>query len=246
MAYRVQLELPRVVQIGRAASLTLPVYSDAGGQLTASSGTLTVTSGGATLLDEVAVTVGPPASYSLLAATTASLAPSDTWVETWTLVGIDRIVHTGSLVRMGYFSRLTDSGMEDVHPEVLDLLPAGETTAERFRRSASGWMQRKLLSKGRRPWLIWDQDALYEPELWRALGLWANDAASRVQSASAQADYARRAREYLDRADALFGEVSFRYDAEESGSVDVESTTTAAPAVIMMSGQRPWAGVTWR
>lgn len=246
MAYRVQLELPRVVQIGRAASLTLPVSSDLGGALTPSSGTLTVTVGGVTLLDEVTITNGPPPSYALLAATTTSLTPSDSWVETWTLVGIDQITHTGALVRMGYFSHLTDAALEDIHPEVLSLLPAGEVTAERFRRSASGWLQRKLLSKGRRPWLIWDQDALHEPELWRALGLWANDAASRVQSASAQADYARRAKEYLDRADAAFAEVSFRYDADNTGTVDTTTRTTAAPPVIMLSGQAPWAGSLWR
>jgi hypothetical protein len=233
--YRVPLDLPRIVQIGRAASLTLPVETDAGAAQTASAGTLTVTVGGTTVLDAVAITLGPPASYALLAASTEDLAPSESWVETWTLTGIDRFVHTGYLVRQGYFSHLTDSAMEDVHAELLTLLPPGETTAERFRRSASGWLQRKLLNKGRRPWLVWDQWALHEPELWRALGLWASDAAMRTANDAAQADYRQRSRDYLDRADALFGEVAFRYDADQSGILDSTQQTTAAPGVFMVT-----------
>ncbi len=243
MAYRVAIDLPRVVQIGRAASLTLPVHSDAGGQQTASSGTLTVTVGGVTVLNEVSVTPGPPASYALLAASTSSLGPSESWVETWTLAGLDRFTHTGYIVRQAYYSHLTDSAMEDVHPELLSLLPPGEVTAERARRAASGWLQRRLLNKGRRPWLVWDQWALHEPELWRALGIWANDAALRVNGGGAASEYKARAKEYMDRADAEFDAVSFRYDSEQTGVIDAEDVATAGPSVIMIGQGRPWAGV---
>jgi hypothetical protein len=242
VAYRVQLELPRVVQIGRAASLTLPVVSDAGGAQTASSGTLTLTIGGTTVLDAVAITVGPPASYSLLAATTESLAPSESYTETWTLAGVDRFTHTGYLCRKAYFSHVTDATLQDIHPELLDLLPPGEVTAEKPRTAASKWLQRKLLNKGRRPWLVWDEWALVEPEQWYALGLWASDAALRVSGAAAS-EYKAKALEYRDRADREFEAVVFRYDADETGSIDPEQVTTAAPAVLMVSAGRPNA---WR
>jgi hypothetical protein len=242
VAYRVELSLPRVVQIGRSASLTLPVRNDADAQQTASGGTLTLTVGGVTVLDAVVIAPGPPASYALLAATTEDLSPSDEWVETWTLTGVERFTHTGFLVRKGYYSHVTDAALEQVHPELLQLLPPSETSAEKFRVQSSEWIQRQLLNKGSRPWLIWDEWALFDADQWYSLALWTNDLAFRTPNSQ---DLKERAKDYFDRAKAAFDGVSFRYDRDETGVIDADEVQTAAPGAMFLTAGRPRGGQWW-
>lgn len=242
MTYRVELPLSRVVVRGEAATLTLPVRDDTDAEQTASSGTISIYLGTTTLVDAASVTsVGPPASYSLLAATTTDQVLSDEWVEVWDLDGLDTFTVRGYLVRRGYHSRVTDKSLKDKHPEILSTLPQGETTSERFRRSASETIQRKLIAQGRRPWLIFDSDSLYEIEVYLALALWARDCWSRSVGGP---DWLELAEVYDGKAESLWTQQSFGYDADEDGLLsDDEDGTSALKASVTLTSGRPGA---WR
>ena len=238
MAYRVELPLSRVVARGESQTLTLPVRDSSDAEQTASSGTITIYVGTQTLLSETAITsVGPPASYDLLASTTADEPLSEDWVEVWDLSGLDAFTVRGYLVRRPYHSRVTDRSLRDKHPEILDLLPPGETTGERFRRGASEAIQRHLLRQGRRPWLIFDSDTLYEPEVYLALSAWARDCHLRQVGGP---DWLELARDYEQKAEVILGEISFGYDADEDGTLtDDEDGTSAVSAGVTLTAGRP-------
>jgi hypothetical protein len=243
MAYRIGLTLGREVVRGRAMSLTLPLVDDAGNAQTAAAGaTLSVWLGSTLLLDEVEVVEGPPASYALTALEVpATLALSAEWLEVWTTsLGVFTV--SGWLVRRGYASRVTDSTLQQVHPEILHLLPPGETTAEKFRVKASEKIQRELLNKGRRPWLVFEVTALLDAEVYLALHYWAQDAAMRTSGTST---YATLAREFWAAFEREWARVSFNYDADEDGLIDEADKQTAEPSGILLtqgrSRSRGWA-----
>ena len=236
MPYRVELAGPREVVRGRDLTLTLPLRSDANVEQTVTgSPTLSVWLGSAVLLDEVAVAPGPPASYALLAATTEDEGLSDEWLERWT-TNLGVFTHTGHLCRTGFFSHVTDGAMQRVHPELLDFLAPGETTAEKARTLAADRVVRQLASRGRRPWLVWDQWELYEPELYYALHYWANDARFRTTGAH---DYQALAVEYDAKATALWkAATSFREDTSETGViVDTEPVPAETGGYVLTAGR---------
>lgn len=238
---RVGLSLPREVERGRAASLTLPLLSDAGAEQTVSSGTLSVWLGGTVVLDEVPVAPGPPASYALTGPTTADLALSSEWLEVWTTdLGVYQVA--GHLVRRAYYSRVTDVDLQRVHPEILHLLPPGETSAEKFRVLASEKLQRELLNKGRRPWLVFEPTALLDAEVALALHYWAQDAHMRTSGTSV---YAGLSRDFWTSFEREWDRVSFAYDEDEDGLVDATQTESAAPAGVVLTAGRPRSRGGW-
>jgi hypothetical protein len=241
MAYRVEMPLPRVVEIGRTATLDLPVRTAAGAVVEVTSGTLTVKLGSVVLVDEASIVAGSAtvdATYSLLGTVHDDLEPSDDYLETWTTpVGVFTV--SGYLVLTAYHSHVTDTALEGYHPELLDLLPPGETTAEKFRTMASERVQRELIKRGRRPWLIFDEWALYDSESYLALSYWASDASLRTTGTT---DYARLAREYMTMFQSDWNAVAFRYDEDEDGDIsEGEEMETAAPAGITLTAGRPRA-----
>lgn len=240
MSNRVQLSLPRIVQRGEATSLTLPLRSEADAELTATSGTLTVKLGSKTLVDAAALSAfGPPVSYSLLAATTTDESLSEEWLEIWDL-DIGTYTHAGYLVRYPYHSHVTDAALTDLHAEILYHLPPGETTAEKYRRSAKETIERRLIAKGRRPWLIVDAWALYDAERHLAVSLWASDTAARVKDAI---QYTRLAAEHERKYERAFDGVTFRYDEDSDGTIaDGEEQQAAQPILTLSAGRsrRSW------
>jgi len=234
VSYAVAIPTPRTPQIGRALALTLPLYSEAGVLQTVASGTITVRLGSQVLVDELAITPGAPPSYTLLATATQDLAPSDEYQEIWT-TPLGQFTHGGFLVRHAYYSTVNDTHLQERHPELLQLLPPGETTAEKFRRQANEKIQRDLLKQGRRPWLIVDAWALHDAEKFLALHTWANDAAMRTSGTS---DYLRLAREYLAAYEREMGSVSFRFDESESGQASSAMESAEASGIVLSAGPR--------
>lgn len=233
----VDLQTARVVQRGRAASLTLPLVSADGSTVTATSGTLTIRLGSRTLLDEYDLSggdgsFGPPASYSLAASLTADEGLSDQWTEIWNL-DVGEVVWTGFLVRHAYRSTVTDTALQKRHPEILSLLPPGESTAEKYRTAAVERVERMLLQVGRRPHLVFDRWALHDLELYHTVAAWAADTAMRVAD---PASYLRLAADYERKAELEWSRATFRYDDEEDGIVDDEPAEAAAPMVVLSAG----------
>lgn len=231
--------LPRLAPIGDTLTLDAEVYADAdtSAMLAASAGTVTVTVAGVTLLDAAAVTVGgaKTATRSLDGALTAALSPSGDWLETWrlTIAGVaSTFQRAGYLVRTPYRPAVTDDDLLMLHPDLADprkgVLPTGATFAP-YRQRASEHIQRRLISKGRRPWLIFDAWAHHDAEVALTLSYVFRDAAASVGDER----YSQLAEHYTAVFDRAIDAVPYRYDPSETGIVpDGEQAPAWRPTVV--------------
>lgn len=234
----VRQSLPRMVEVGVAQTLTLDVYSeDASTMSAASAATFTLKVGASTVVSAASATVGgsSTATYALLAAATEGLTPSDDWLEIWT-VTIDGVAQTltrsGYLVRRAWHPTITDADLIDYHSDLAALRPSSLTTYEPYRRRAGNWLQTRLISKGRRPWLIFDTWALTTAHIHKALALIFADFASAVGDGR----YKELAAQHEGQADAAFDAVVFRYDAGETGNIADENPVSSTVPVFLTSG----------
>ena len=227
---------PRIVERGVAASLTMPVYSAAGVEQTATVATLTLTDGAETILSAVAATsLGPPAAYSLLAATSQARGLSERWLEVWSLT-IGGVVYTfrrsGYLVRHAFHASITDTDLTALHADLLDLLPSGTTDLSAYRSRAAEKIERDLIKKGRRPHLIFDSWALLDAHVALTLHYIFRDFASSIGDGR----YQTLAGEYLAQFGAEFDSCKFSYDASESGTPADSALEATAPMIVLTSG----------
>lgn len=237
MALRVDIKLPRFVQRGEDATLDLPIRDASDAVQTATSGTLTITVGSKVLVDAAPLsTFGPPLTYALDASTTEDEALSDEWLEVWdTDIGTFR--QSGYLVRHVYRSRVTERDLLARHDDLLNQLPPGVDSTEPYRTLAHEKMQRRLLKLGRRPWLIFDPHMLLDAEVALALHLWACDAAQRFQDA---APFLRMKKDFRTEYDSEWGDVTFRYDEGQTGTLDNgRMREAAASSGVTMAATRP-------
>jgi hypothetical protein len=239
MSLIVRHQLPRIVERNVAQTLTCDVYSASSAQQTASAGTLTIKLAGVELVGSAALSasLGPPASYTLLAATTADEALNNAWLELWTLT-IGGVVYTfrrpGFLVRHAYYPTITDTDLTDRDSDLLSLLATGDTTLQKYREAARQRIERDLLRKGRRPWLIFDSYDLADAHIALALSYTYRDQANKIGDGRYREEAERRLKEY----DAAMGAAIFRYDDNESGNIDETTPTTANGPTILTAGPR--------
>jgi len=231
-------QLPRIVERGVAATLSLDVYSDAGTQQTPASGTVTVTVGSAVIVDAAVITPAAPSTYALLAAATADQSLSDEYLEVWTVV-ISGTTYTfqveGYLVRRAYHAAITDTDLTDRHTELASFLTDLDiTTYQKYRDEANVELQTDLLAKGRRPWLIFDRAVTRRLHVFKSLALIAAD----FESAIGNGKYARMMKRYEDRYTALLASDNFRYDRNESGTIDSGAREATAGPVMVTAGPR--------
>jgi len=235
--------LPRIIEQGVAQTLTLDVYDDATeAQQTATAGTLTASVGGVAVLIAVSATLGPPASYALLAATTADSALEASWLEVWSLT-IGGIVYpfqrAGYLVRRAWHPTILDADLIDYHSDLATIRPPSISTFEPYRRKAGDWVQRKLLQTGKRPWLIFDPWQLTEVHAFKALALIFED----LHSSIGDGRYKELAAKYSADADAAWAAVTFRYDAGHTGTIDTSAQQGSSAPIVLTSGpmtRRNW------
>lgn len=235
-------DLPRFVEINTTTSLNAVFYDDAGDVQTTTSGTIDVYLGARKIVDGAAITPGAESTYSLTAATTTSEAPSDSYLEVWTVV-IDGSTYVrqreGYLVRRAYYPIITDTDLTDRRTELASFLSVLDiSTYEKYRAEANVELQLDLIAKGRRPWLIFDRSAARRLHITKTLQLIDEDFAAVAGNGRAEKLAARSAARY----DALLNSASFRYDENESGTIDTESHESASGPVFITAGppRRDW------
>lgn len=247
---RIDRKLPRTVERGKLTTLTLPLRDESDAVQTLTSATLTITVGSKVLVNGATVsTLGPPASYSLAASVTENESLTSEYLEVWeTDLGTFQV--SGYLVRRAYHSHVTEGDLTSRYPGILKDLPPEDLKAghgtKRYRTLAYERTQRRLLAKGRRPWLIFDPWALVDAEANLALHYWAAEAAIRFQDAPT---YLRLKKQFGDQYEKLWGEVTFREDTGETGTIDNGQIgkPAAAPGVYVGATRpRSMRYVTWR
>lgn len=192
-----------------------------------------ITSATATVYDEQgnqiaqytdAATLEP--TVTVLGADTAGKTLSERWRVVWDLDGT--VINTAAqLVRYGWTPSLTD---RDIYRRAPALDPAGvspiseRTSYESERIEAIHQVRDRMLSQGRRPWLVVESHRLREPLVLLTLALIFESFSHRDVM---QATIADRYREQYQRAwDAL----TFQYDDTEDGNADSDDRTPARPS----------------
>lgn len=194
---------------------------------------VTVTTATATVYDEQGNQVAQYTDTSttaptvtVLGADTTSAILSERWRVEWDLDG--RVINTAAqLVRYGWTPALTDA---DLYRRAPALDPSGVSpiserlTYEPERTEAIHQVRDRMLSNGRRPWLVVEPHRLREPLVLLTLALVFEGFAHRDTLLHPVAD---RYREQFERA---WDSLSFLYDDTEDGNADSDSRTAARPS----------------
>ena len=241
MSLALALTRPRSVERNRATTLTLTVTDTLTGTVqTPSAATVAIWDGASVILAATAATTlgsgGYSCTYSLLAATIPDSASlTDQWLEVWTLTvgGVEHTFQvTGYLCRRAYHPTLTDADLIGAHPQLANLRPPGYTTYGTWLDEAQGWIERKLIQRGRRPELIFDVWALRDAHLYYALSL-----IFRAFSSSAGSGrYADLTDRYVSMAQDEMKALKFRYDKAETGTVDSNMQESSNAPIMLTSG----------
>jgi len=238
MSLTVRHQLPRIVVRGVEQSLDLDVYNAASAQQTCSAATVTIKIGGRVIVDAASATsLGPPAAYTLPAATTEDEGLSDLYLEVWsvTIGGTDYTFRrSGHLVRHAFYPTITDTDLTDRDSDLLNIVPASVTDLSKWREGARKRIERDLLRKGRRPWLIFDSYELSDAHIALSLHLFYRD----QHIAIGDGRYKEAAAEYLGEYNEAMASIAFRYDTNETGDIDEEERTSATSILRLTSSPR--------
>lgn len=238
MSLIVRHQLPRIVQRNAAEALTLDVYSAASVQQTASAATVTIKLGSTVIVDAAAATsLGPPASYTLAAATTENENLSDQYLEIWTVTISGTVYtfrHSGHLVRHKFYPTIIDTDLTDRDSDLLNIVPSSVTDLSQYREAARKRIERDLLRKGRRPWLIFDSYELVDAHIALSLHFFYSDQAIAIGDGR----YREAATAYMDEYKTSMAEVNFRYDSNESGEIDEEDRVAGATVYRLTASNR--------
>ena len=254
MALILRHSLPFFFVRGEDNTLTFDVYSAASAQQTATVGTVQILDGAEEVVaaGTAMTSLGPPASYSLLSATLGATRAFSAGIMVYPTLTISgtaiRFKRRGYIVRHAYFPSITDVDLTDQHTELAAFLSGASSTAldissyEKYRERANVMIQNRLLSLGRRPWLLFEPSTLVEPHIALTLHLIYKDFASTI----GQGEYAEMRDYYWDPVEETGvyesawknAAAGFTYDANESGALDAseEEAVPSTPILVTTAG----------
>lgn len=229
--YTARFVLPDLIERGIANTLRCPLYLD-GALVAPSSGTISIydASNTAQVSGASATITGSVATYSY--SPSASLTLGDNWRVEYTLTVSGATVYArndAALVRARLRNPVTDA---DLYSRMSSLNPSNQTVIHSLSDLQdyldASWqeIQRRLINKGRRPWLAMSPSSFYDASLWLALSLIFDDFATRLNEA-----YAAQAATFRERYEAAWRELTFRYDESDSGQADAARRRSANPTI---------------
>jgi len=233
--------LPIAIERGAEQVITLDLEDGEGAIVGVSAASLIVRNG-STVLDTFNADVDTDGVASV------TLDESDT--EDWPLTAdllcewsatVDGVVYryriTGDVVRTAYEPTITAEDVFGRYPATRAAIAADNVSA--LITSTSGEIQRRLRSRGNRPYLILDRWAVHDAHLDLVL--------ARVMAAADQSGSDERWRRAKDDHTAAYekawGALNFRYDLPETGDPVTAEPATASPPIVLTAG-RP--GGFWR
>ena len=241
-AYIARNRLPAFLTRARDNAIELRVYDPASGvEVAPSAGTISVfDSAGVAVVDEVAVTVANNyAEYTVLAAAIpVTLALSEYWQVRWTLTlsSVDhQFIQSAHLVRWGLANPVLADDVTEAHVDLADVLTTAQ--AQGYVTRAFQWLMRRLLQRGRLPWLVLDTHSLYDVVLYAALHLAFLD---QHASVGGSGKYAEMADYYRSARDVEFAGLTLTYDSDEDGRPDEGEEGTAAIGSLFLGGPGNW------
>ena len=224
-----ELPLPHFIEIGRDTIVSLPLYDGATLAAPSAGGCTLEDNSGATVATGVVVVSGSVSTYTVLAASTTSLEPSDAYSVTWTL---DGVVYRNAayIVRTTLINVVSTKALTDRLPLLNG--GSGSLTSQTDWSGviAEAWIevQLRLIELGRRPSLVLQPTALRQVTLFKALELAFEDLGTRAQD---DGELLLRAESYRERYQEAWADVSFDYDTDENGLQDDGETASAMGTV---------------
>lgn len=229
--------IPLCIEIGADTTLTADVRGEDDVVSTVTACTLTLRDGSVALVDTASATsLGPPAYYSLTGSVTSSRSPSEQLSLRWTVTigGVPYHLTEGAyLVRTAYHRTVTEADLLKRHADLYDYLNEGVPTAQAYRIAASEQIQRALVKKGRRPWLVFDKLAFHDAERALALALLFKD----NRSSAGNGECKELAAEYMAEFAAEMDSITYREDVLEVGYMT--ETVQRASMPVVMGGVGP-------
>lgn len=236
--YSARLPGPEIIERGVAGTISCPVYRD-GALVAPSSGTLSLYDrANVALLSAVSVTIASSiATYAVLAALTASLAPADGWRVEWALVMPDGVTHTfrrdAALVYRRLYPVVTDADLLRFHTDLTTRRPPSESSYQDYLDEAWAIIEGRLLATQRRPWLVLAPSALREVHLYTALGMVFRDFAT---GGPGTAEW-ERAADYDRRAEAAWASLSYPQAEESTGAARDLARRRAGRPTLWLAGR---------
>lgn len=205
-------------------SVTLEQY---GAAVTVTSASAAVYDGSGALVATYADASTTEPTVTVLGGATTSKPLSERWRIVWTLDG-RTVTVPAQLVAYGWTVAITDA---DIYRRAPALDPSGPAPIssraeyEAERTEALHHIRDRLMTMGRRPWLIVEGYRLREPLVLLTLAL--------IFEGLAQRDPRNLdiAAHYRDQFETAFSALSFQYDESEDGVSDSDERETANPAV---------------
>ena len=245
--YTARLDLPYAIERGRAQTLRLEVY-DGASLAVPSAGTMTLYApDGSTASTGAVSVVSSVAEY--LVPSLSSYDFGEGWAVEWALTMPDAVVHTfrndAALCRVAPQQTVAPADLYRREP-YLDASSTGAVASETWVNQcleAYVELQRRLWSRGRRPWQIVDQAALRQAELLLALSYAYRALASRDTSGTAR----DQAEHYHAESRRAWAAVTVRYDLDDDGAIEGDSRTAVKPAAVWLgsTGRSSW-DTPWR
>lgn len=243
--YSARFPLPTMLVRGRANTLTLQI-DRAGSGITPTSGTVTVTDGGGTVIVSAAsITAADPSTYLIGAGVLpATTALSDQWMIKWSIVfasgEIAEFQNNAYVVRRDLHPVLTQTDVTDADARYAEasFLASGATVQE-FMDRAWERIQRKLIGMGRRPDLILSPWSLWDLHLAETAQDLDKQAASALNSNGRLRDAIEERRGDLSR---MWGELVLVYDDDQQDDIDSDEQGIGVEPVIFIGKPAPY----WR
>lgn len=226
--------LPVIIERGVTQTLTFVVLKD-GELATVSAGTITILDEvGTVIVNAAALTISSgTCTYSLNASLVpATLQPSERWQVTLSLTVsalTETIVKDAVLALHALHPIMADADLLARHSDLATLLPSNRTSWFSHIDAAHEVIGRRLLSRGRRPWLVMSPWSFYDCHLNLALSLVFSDLETYT---SGSGKYAEMAAKYMQDYESAWTNLEFHYDAAASGNVrDAASSVAGQPSI---------------
>lgn len=228
--YTARFRSSETLERGRTQTITCPT-SRVGATATPSSGTVTIYRPDQTVLVTGAVTVASIATFSVTGATTTAEALGEGFLIEWVLVMPDTVTHTfrqdAALCRRTLYPVVSQDDLTQRHSDLPSLLGAA-ASYQAYIDEAFFTISNRLISAGRRPYLVIQPSALRECHLMLALHLVFIDYST---SAGDGGRWQALAAHYLSTYEQAYGALKFTYDEADDNRVDPTKKKSASSQI---------------
>jgi hypothetical protein len=243
--YTFRISTPNYLERGRGQVVKLPAYRD--GALVAP------TEAGSTfslyddsnqpVIDAQPISVtGSIASFEIAdTVLTEDLQLADNWREEWSLVmpdGVRNVRRDAGLCLHLLYPVVTLEDLLAKHRTLLDILPKTDPYAQGYLDDAWITINNRIVSKGRRPYLIMSPWSTKELQENLTLSRIFYDASTSLQEGGGQ--YKRDGDRYKQDFENAWATLSFNYDSDQDGAADGTDQVSAEPVVSLNCPPRWW------